>query len=87
MHKLLDATQTPHQSVYHLAVVPFLAPYVLLAAALQSLVRTFPGMADYPLPEGLKGLASVVVDSVNCCDTDVRKDLYQHVVLTGERWV
>jgi hypothetical protein len=41
-------------------------------------------MSDYPLPEGVKGLASVVVDSVNCCDTDVRKDLYQHVVLTGE---
>lgn len=57
---------------------------MLLPVCLQSLVRTFPGMSDYPLPEGVKGLASVVVDSVNCCDTDVRKDLYQHVVLTGE---
>lgn len=31
----------------------------------QSLVRTFPGMSDCPLPEGIKGLAGVVVDSVN----------------------
>lgn len=48
-----------------------------------TLVRSFPGMADYVLPEGAKGLAGVVVDSVNKCDPDVRKDLYQHVVLTG----
>lgn len=41
-------------------------------------------MADYPLPDGLKGLAGLVVDSVNRCDTDVRKDLYQHIVLTGQ---
>lgn len=47
------------------------------------LVRSFPGMADHPLPDGLKGLAGLVVDSVNRCDTDVRKDLYQHVVLVG----
>jgi hypothetical protein len=58
--------------------------WCLSSSWLQSLVRTFPGMSDYPLPEGLKGLAGVVVDSVNRCDTDVRKDLYQHVVLTGE---
>jgi len=50
---------------------------------MQTLVRSFPGMADYVLPEGAKGLAGVVVDSVNKCDPDVRKDLYQHVVLTG----
>eukprot|EP00878_Enallax_costatus_P008234 GHUV01008608.1.p1 GENE.GHUV01008608.1~~GHUV01008608.1.p1 ORF type:complete len:383 (+),score=71.29 GHUV01008608.1:747-1895(+) len=47
------------------------------------LVHTFPGMSEYPLPEGQKGLAGLVVDSVNRCDTDVRKDLYQHIVLTG----
>ncbi|KAF8055322.1 ARP4 [Scenedesmus sp. PABB004] len=47
------------------------------------LVRTFPGMAEHALPEGAKGLAGLVVDSVNRCDTDVRKDLYQHVVLAG----
>jgi actin-related protein len=51
---------------------------------LQQLVRSFPGMSEYPLPEGIKGLAGLVVDSVNRCDTDVRKDLYQHVVLVGE---
>eukprot|EP00879_Flechtneria_rotunda_P014270 GHRR01014907.1.p2 GENE.GHRR01014907.1~~GHRR01014907.1.p2 ORF type:complete len:202 (+),score=78.44 GHRR01014907.1:1401-2006(+) len=47
------------------------------------LVQTFPGMSDYQLPDGLKGLAGLVVDSVNKCDADVRKDLYQHVVLAG----
>jgi actin-related protein len=51
---------------------------------LQQLVRSFPGMSEHPLPEGIKGLAGLVVDSVNRCDTDVRKDLYQHVVLVGE---
>lgn len=55
-----------------------------LDSSTQTLVKTFPGMSDYQLPEGPKGLAGVVVDSVNRCDTDVRKDLYQHVVLTGK---
>jgi hypothetical protein len=57
----------------------------MLLCVLQTLVRSFPGLSDYPLPEGVKGLAGVVVDSVNKCDPDVRKDLYQHVVLTGMR--
>lgn len=49
----------------------------------QQLVASFPGLADFALAEGIKGLAGLVVDSVNGCDTDVRKDLYQHVVLSG----
>jgi hypothetical protein len=50
----------------------------------QTLVKAFPGLADHGLPEGTKGLAGLVVDSVSRCDADVRKDLYQHVVLAGE---
>lgn len=50
-------------------------------------MRSFPGMSDYVLPEGVKGLAGVVVDSVNKCDPDVRKDLYQQTVLTGRVWL
>jgi len=32
---------------------------------LQQLVAKFPGMEHYTLPEGVKGLAGLVVDSVN----------------------
>eukprot|EP00775_Hariotina_reticulata_P005728 gene5728-5968_t len=58
----------------------FLVPELLFQP---QLVAKFPGMDHYTLPEGVKGLAGLVVDSVNRCDADVRKDLYQHVVLAG----
>lgn len=74
------AYELPDGNEIHVGVDRFKVPELLFQP---SLVRTFPGMSGYPLPEGIKGLAGVVVDSVNRCDTDVRKDLYQHVVLTG----
>lgn len=59
------------------------SPY-LHGGCVQTLVRSFPGLpADVLPPEGVPGLAGLVVESVNRCDADVRKDLYQHVVLAG----
>lgn len=72
--------ELPDGSEIQVGVDRFKVPELLFQP---QLVRTFPGMADHALPEGIKGLAGLVVDSVNRCDADVRKDLYQHVVLAG----
>lgn len=66
---LTDTLTQPHSlSVCPPACLPaclLACPPPLCRPHIQSLVRTFPGMSDYPLIEGIKGLAGVVVDSVN----------------------
>eukprot|EP00850_Spirogloea_muscicola_P020891 SM000229S07527 [mRNA] locus=s229:121470:126462:- [translate_table: standard] len=47
-----------------------------------AIVKTVPKMEDFPI-EGLQGLPQMVIESINKCDADVRRDLFSSVLLSG----
>eukprot|EP00850_Spirogloea_muscicola_P005314 SM000024S07776 [mRNA] locus=s24:471134:476148:+ [translate_table: standard] len=47
-----------------------------------AIVKTVPKMEDFSI-EGLQGLPQMVIESINKCDADVRRDLFSSVLLSG----
>lgn len=72
--------ELPDGTVLEYGGLGFKLPEVLFQPKLAS---TFAGgwQEEFPLPE--KGAVQLIMDAINSCDTDVRKDLFSGVVLTG----
>lgn len=52
---------------------------------MQELIPTFPGTPDpdFQINEQLTSLPGMVVDCINKCDVDIRRELYNGAILTG----
>ncbi|CAH9084790.1 unnamed protein product [Cuscuta epithymum] len=49
-----------------------------------SLVQTIPGMESFSETAGsLRGLPQMVIESINRCDVDIRRELYSSILLAG----
>ncbi|KAJ7531091.1 hypothetical protein O6H91_14G031900 [Diphasiastrum complanatum] len=50
-----------------------------------SLIQTIPGMEKLSAESGsnLRGLPSMVIDSINKCDVDIRRELFSSILLAG----
>ncbi|VFQ86681.1 unnamed protein product [Cuscuta campestris] len=49
-----------------------------------SLVQTIPGMESFSETAGsLRGLPQMVIESINKCDVDIRRELYSSILLAG----
>lgn len=49
------------------------------------MIPTFKGVEMVEMDDGspVKNVSKLVIDSINACDVDIRKELYSGVVLTG----
>ncbi|XLT50984.1 hypothetical protein HN873_043588, partial [Arachis hypogaea] len=49
-----------------------------------SLVQTIPGMESFAeIAHSVRGLPKMVIDSINKCDVDIRRELFGSIMLTG----
>ncbi|KAG0453218.1 hypothetical protein HPP92_025882 [Vanilla planifolia] len=48
-----------------------------------SLVQTIPGMETFLDSTSLSGLPQMVIDSINKCDVDIRRELFSSILLSG----
>lgn len=49
-----------------------------------SLIQTIPGMENFPVdPNSLKGVPQMVIESINKCDVDIRRELFSSILLAG----
>lgn len=77
------AYELPDGNEIHIGGDRFKLPEVIFQP---DLATTFPGWSEPLKMAGdaqVKGLPSLVIDCINKCDVDVRKELYNGVILTG----
>ncbi|KAH7663119.1 actin-like protein 6A protein [Dioscorea alata] len=48
-----------------------------------SLVQTIPGMESFNDPAAFRGLPQMVIESINKCDVDIRRELFSSILLAG----
>ncbi|KAJ3682299.1 hypothetical protein LUZ60_014872 [Juncus effusus] len=48
-----------------------------------SLAQTIPGIESFADPSSVRGLPQMVMDSINKCDVDIRRELFSSILLAG----
>ncbi|KAK9100258.1 hypothetical protein Scep_023688 [Stephania cephalantha] len=48
-----------------------------------SIVQTIPGMESFTDSASLRGLPQMVIESINKCDVDIRRELFSSILLSG----
>jgi len=80
------AYELPDGTVVELGAERFKIPELLFDPdAVESLGLPASDVPDWRMPDGspLKGLAEIILDTINACDVDARKDLFGGVVVAG----
>ncbi|KAH9722608.1 actin-related protein 4 [Citrus sinensis] len=72
--------ELPDGQVIEIGADRFKTPDVLFNP---SLVQTIPGMENFAENIPFRGLPQMVIDSINKCDVDIRRELFSSILLAG----